>query len=136
MRRCDDLSFTAARAIGPYEDALRESVLALKRQPHISRHVQSLLLEAATPEPLNACTRIVPVPLHARRLRSRDSIGVHRGAGNGKGAEPCIGRGQSDPSLGVGKYRAGLDAKGRRDTVTGAFAVRHPRLSQMKIFCG
>ena len=26
------------------------------------------------------------------------------------------------------KYRAGLDAKGRQDTVTGAFEVRHPRL--------
>jgi predicted amidophosphoribosyltransferase len=26
------------------------------------------------------------------------------------------------------KYRAGLDAKGRRDTVAGAFEVRHPRL--------
>jgi predicted amidophosphoribosyltransferase len=26
------------------------------------------------------------------------------------------------------KYRAGLDAKGRRDTVSGAFSVRHPRL--------
>jgi predicted amidophosphoribosyltransferase len=26
------------------------------------------------------------------------------------------------------KYRAGLDAKGRHDTVAGAFAVHHPRL--------
>jgi predicted amidophosphoribosyltransferase len=26
------------------------------------------------------------------------------------------------------KYRAGLDAKGRRDTVAGAFEVRHTRL--------
>jgi hypothetical protein len=26
------------------------------------------------------------------------------------------------------KYRAGLDAKGRHDTVAGAFEVRHPRL--------
>ena len=26
------------------------------------------------------------------------------------------------------KYRAGLDAKGRRDTVAGAFEVRQPRL--------
>ena len=26
------------------------------------------------------------------------------------------------------KYRAGLDAKGRQDTVAGAFEVRHPRL--------
>jgi predicted amidophosphoribosyltransferase len=26
------------------------------------------------------------------------------------------------------KYRAGLDAKGRRDTVAGAFEVSHPRL--------
>jgi len=26
------------------------------------------------------------------------------------------------------KYRAGLDAKGRRDTVAGAFEVRHPKL--------
>jgi predicted amidophosphoribosyltransferase len=26
------------------------------------------------------------------------------------------------------KYRAGLDAKGRQQTVAGAFEVRHPRL--------
>src|SRR5262245_50636572 len=29
-RRCDSLAFTAARAAGPYEGALRESVLLLK----------------------------------------------------------------------------------------------------------
>ena len=31
-------------------------------------------------------------------------------------------------TLSTEKYRAELDAKGRRDTVAGAFAARHPRL--------
>ena len=128
-RRCEAHSFTAARAVGPYEGALRASVLELKRQPHISPHLETLLVAAARREPLNRCVRIIPVPLHDRRLRSRGfnqaSILAH-----------ALSRGLQLPLDEVSlvrissteKYRAGLDAKGRHDTVTGAFEVRHPRL--------
>ena len=128
-RRCEAHSFTAARAVGPYEGALRASVLELKRQPHISQHLEMLLLAAAKREPLNRCARIIPVPLHDRRLRSR-------GFNQASILAQALSRGLQLPLDEVSlvrvssteKYRAGLDAKGRHDTVTGAFEVRHPRL--------
>ena len=128
-RRCETQSFTAARSIGPYEDALRASVLELKRQPHISPHLETLLVAAARREPLNLSTRIIPVPLYARRLRSR-------GFNQASILAQALSRGLRLPLDEVSlvrvasteKYRAGLDAKGRRDTVAGAFEVRHPRL--------
>ena len=128
-RRCEEQSFTEARSIGPYEDALRASVLELKRQPHLSQHLETLLLAAAKREPLNLCARILPVPLHAKRLRSR-------GFNQASILAQVLSKGLRLPVDEVSlvrvssteKYRAGLDAKGRRDTVTGAFEVRHPRL--------
>src|SRR5262249_6296432 len=41
--RCDDQSFSAARAVGVYEKAVRESVLELKRRPYLSAHLVGLL---------------------------------------------------------------------------------------------
>lgn len=128
-RSCDAQSFTAARAIGPYEGALRVSVLELKRQPHLSQQLETLLLAAAAREPLNHSSRIVPVPLHDRRLRSR-------GFNQASILAQALSRGLRLPLDEVSltrvssteKYRAGLDAKGRQDTVAGAFEVRHPRL--------
>jgi ComF family protein len=128
-RHCEAQSFTAARAIGPYKGALRESVLQLKRQQYISQHLETLLLAAAGREPLNLSTRIIPVPLHPRRLRSRGfnqaSILAHA-VSKGLGLPP------DEVSLirvsSTEKYRAGLDAKGRQDTVAGAFEVRRARL--------
>ena len=128
-RRCETQSFTAARAIGPYEGALRTSVLELKRQPHLSQHLETLLLAVARREPLNLCGRIIPVPLHARRVRSR-------GFNQASILARALSRGLRLPLDEVSlvrvssteKYRAGLDAKGRQDTVAGAFEVRCPRL--------
>jgi len=128
-RRCEAQAFTAARAIGPYEGSLRESVLQLKRQPHISQHLETLLLVAARREPLNVSTRIIPVPLHPRRLRSR---GFNQALILAQALSKGLGLPLDEVSLirvsSTEKYRAGLDAKGRHDTVAGAFEVRHPRL--------
>ena len=128
-RRCEAQAFTAARAVGPYEGALRESVLELKRKPHISQHLETLLLAAAKREPLNLSDRIIPVPLHAKRLRSR-------GFNQAAVVAQSLARGLALPLDEVSlvrvssseKYRAGLDAKGRRETVAGAFEVPHPRM--------
>ena len=128
-RHCEAQSFTAARAIGPYEGALRASVLELKRQPHVSQHLETLLVVAARREPLNVCARIIPVPLHPGRLRSR---GFNQASILAQALSKALRLPLDEVSLvrvsSTEKYRAGLDAKGRHDTVAGAFEVRHPRL--------
>src|SRR6185295_15706985 len=70
-RRCEMQEFSAARAVGPHEGTLRESVLQLKRLPHVALQLEALLIAAAKREPLSLSTRIVPVPLHRKRKRSR-----------------------------------------------------------------
>lgn len=128
-RRCDSQSFTAARAAGLYEGALRESVLLLKRQPHISAHLETLLLTAARRSPLNTCTRMIPVPLHSTRMRAR---GFNQASVIARALSGSLELPLDEVSLervsATEKHRAGLDARGRRDTVAGAFKVRHPRL--------
>jgi ComF family protein len=128
-RRCDPQSFTVARAIGPYDGALRESVLQLKRKPHLAGHLEELLLMLAKREPLNSSTRIVPVPLHAARLRLR---GFNQASLIARSLSKALSLPLDEVSLvrvsASEKYRAGLDAKGRRDTVAGAFLAPYPRL--------
>jgi ComF family protein len=126
---CDLQSFTAARAIGLYEGALRESVLLLKRQPHVSRHLETLFVASAMRAPVNTATRIIPVPLHGKKMKSR---GFNQASILAQALSKSLGLPLDEVSLlrvsGSEKYRAGLDAKGRQDTVAGAFEVRHARL--------
>ena len=128
-RRCDAQTFTAARAVGLYEGALRESVLLLKRQPHLSEYLEKLLTTTAMRAPLSDATRVIPVPLHADRVRTR---GFNQASVIAQGLSKSLGLPVDETSLmrvsSTERYRAGLDAKGRRDTVTGAFEVRYPRL--------
>src|SRR4029077_4999414 len=69
--RCDEASFTAARACGIYEGALRASVLSLKREPHVCKKLREELLKAGQRYPLNLATQIIPVPLPAEREKDR-----------------------------------------------------------------
>jgi ComF family protein len=112
-----------------YKGALRESVLMLKRQPYLPRHVESLLADAVRREPLSLSTRVVPVPLHPKRLQSR---GFNQASIVAEVVSKAVKLPLDEVSLvrvsSTEKYRAGLDRKGRRDTVAGAFAVSHPRL--------
>ena len=127
--RCDSQTFTAARAVGLYEQGLRASVLESKRRPHLAPFLINLLTAVAQREPLDEATRIIPVPLHDTRARERgfNQAAVIAGALASRLRLPV-----DEASLrrvsGSEKYRAGLDPKGRRDTVAGAFAVPHPRL--------
>jgi ComF family protein len=114
-------------AIGFYEGALRETVLELKRRPRLPRHVVDLLIERA--KALESITRIVPVPLHEERLRAR---GFNQAAVIGREISKSLHVPLDEISLirvsTPAKYRAGLDAKGRLESVAGAFMVRFPRL--------
>jgi ComF family protein len=127
--RCEELMFTVARAAGVYEGALRESVLLLKRQPYVSRQVESLLMAVVKREPLSRSTRVIPVPLHPKRLKTR---GFNQASIIGQTVSKALKLPLDEVSLvrvsTTEKYRAGMDTKGRRDTVAGAFRVAHPRL--------
>jgi ComF family protein len=127
--RCEPLEFTTARALGMYEGALRESVVVLKRQPFVPRHVAGLLVSAVRREPLNSSTRVIPVPLHPKRLRTR---GFNQASIVAQPVARALKLPVDEVSLirvsSTERYRAGLDRKGRRDTVAGVFKVALPRL--------
>src|SRR6266498_798183 len=113
--RCNDDAFTAARACGVYEGALRASVLLLKHQPDLCRKLREQLIQTQMQYPLNTATRIIPVPLHPERELSLaaslplDEVSLLR-------------------TSHTNRHRAGMDAKGRRDTVADAFRVTYPAL--------
>jgi ComF family protein len=128
-RRCTDEHFTAARACGIYEGALRASVLALKREAHVSRRLRDLLFEACQRAPLSSATRIVPIPLHPERERER---GFNQAAVLGRALAHLTGLPFDERSLArtlhTERHRAGMDARARRETVAHAFVVERPRL--------
>jgi ComF family protein len=128
-RRCDAEPFTAARACGAYEGALRASVLALKREPYVARRLARLLFETGRREPLVSATRIVPVPLHQERLRER---GFNQAAILGHALARLMKLPLDECSLvrtlHTESHRAGMDERARRESVLAAFQVLRPRL--------
>lgn len=128
-RRCDDNSFSVARACGIYEGALRASIVALKREPHVCRHLVALLSKVQEHYPLNGATRIMPVPLHPERQKAR---GFNRAALLAAALARAGSIVLDDVSLirtsHTDQHRAGMDARDRRRTVESAFEVRYPPL--------
>jgi ComF family protein len=128
-RRCEAEAFTAARACGVYERALRASVLALKREAHIASHLSRLMLEAQERPPLDSATRILPVPLHPERLRER---GFNQAAILGQELAKRTSLPFDEWSLErvthTERHRAGMDARARLESVLNAFQVTRPRL--------
>jgi ComF family protein len=124
-------AFTAARACGAYEGALRAAVLQLKHEPHICRRLLDNLLSTSRTAPLNRATLIVSVPLHAKREKTR---GFNQATLIGEALSTARALPLNAVSLvrtrHVKHHRAGMDAKGRRDTVADAFQVIHPALIQ------
>jgi ComF family protein len=128
-RRCDELAFTAARAVGKYEGALRAAVLALKHEPHVAERLGRLLFAAQGRPPLARATRIVPVPLHAERERER---GFNQATLLARALASRTGLPLDEWSVvrtgHTARHRAGMDRRARRETVERAFQVTRPRL--------
>ena len=128
-RRCEDDAFSAARACGVYERALRASVLLLKREPHLCQKLIEQLCATQQRYPLNEATRIVPVPLHPERQKAR---GFNQAVLIGRELSRAVSLPFDEISLvrtrHIARHRAGMDAKGRRETVADAFRVAYPNL--------
>jgi ComF family protein len=128
-RRCEGEEFTAARACGVYERALRASVLRLKREAFVGSRLAGLLREARERPPLSSASVVVPVPLHPERERER---GFNQAALLARAVALQARLPLDELSLvravHVGRHRAGMDARARRESVEGAFRVARPRL--------
>ncbi|HEX8151394.1 MAG TPA: ComF family protein [Pyrinomonadaceae bacterium] len=128
-RRCEAEEFTAARACGLYEGALRAALLGLKRDPFVPPRLARMLRGAARRPPLDAARLVLPVPLHPARERERGfnqaallAASVAGGAGSRLDPLSLARVAHSE------RHRAGMDARARRESVEGAFAVTRPRL--------
>jgi ComF family protein len=128
-RRCDAEIFTAARACGPYEGALRAAVLWMKREPFVPARLSRLLAAAQRRAPLDAATLVVPVPLNAERERER---GFNQAALLARSLAEATGLRLDERSLIRAthdeRHRAEMDARARRESVEEAFEVVRPRL--------
>ena len=126
-RRCDDDAFTGARACGAYEGALRASILALKRDPSLCRQLVELISLAQKQYPLNSATRIIPVPLHKERQRTR---GFNQAAllatALSRSNSIILDSSNLVRTTHINQHRAGMDARDRRKTVEDAFKVSYP----------
>ena len=124
--QCDEDSFTAARACGFYEGALRASVLELKREPHVAVRLARLMSAALQRQPINSANLIIPVPLHPDRERER---GFNQAALLARELSRLSKLPLEEHSVvrrvHTERHRAGMDARARRESVADAFAVRH-----------
>jgi competence protein ComFC len=127
-RRCDDADFTAARACGLYQGALRAAIIELKRAPHVPKRLAQLMFETSQRLPLDRFTLIVPVPLHPQREKQRGfnqaTLLAHELSRLARRpvVEDCLIRvAQTE------RHRAGMDQRARRESVEDAFAVLSPR---------
>jgi ComF family protein len=123
---CDEHAFTAARACGFYEGALRAAVLQLKREPHVAPRLAMLLAAVQQRVPIKSANLIVPVPLHPSRERER---GFNQAALLARELARITKLPLDEHSVvrrvHTERHRAGMDARARRESVASAFFVRH-----------
>ncbi len=128
--KCRDFAFTTARACGAYEGPLLESILWLKRHPHLPPRLRAMLCATfdQTAE-LHSCVSILPVPLHAARQAERSfnqaeliaqalaaHTGLHVNTASLLRTKPTE------------RHRAGMGVGERAKSLRKAFNVRAPRL--------
>jgi competence protein ComFC len=124
--QCDEDSFTAARACGFYEGALRASVLELKREPHVTARLARLMFATQQRKPINSADLIIPVPLHAGRERERGfNQAVMLARELARLSHLPLDEHSVVRRVQTGRHRAGMDSRARRESVADAFAVRH-----------
>ena len=128
-RRCADHHYDCARAAGIYESGLAQSILRLKREPHLPRRVRSVFIRSFLKTPFQDATKIIAMPLSKRRS-------IERGFNQAEILARIISkdRGISIDSSSVvrtrhaKKHRSGMDRRGRELSVERSFQVTRPKL--------
>jgi competence protein ComFC len=130
---CDEHFYDTARAAGLYEDALRASILHLKREPFAAKTLQKILIETFNRSEFQDTDLIIPVPLSKKRFLER---GFNQAAvltdilAQKLNITPDL---QSlIRTVHTPMHRAGMDTKARELTVKNAFEVKRPKLIEGK----
>jgi competence protein ComFC len=128
--RCDHFVFAFVRSCGPYRGAMRETVLRLKREPHIPARLRIALRQAFAALPDSGLIEsIIPTPLGPERLAER---GFNQAEVIARELALLTGlRVNSTAVVRVKKTerrRAGMGARERARSLENAFQIRAPRL--------
>jgi ComF family protein len=102
-------------------------VIELKREPHVTPRLARLMLTALQREPIKSADLIIAVPLHPARERER---GFNQAAVLARELSRLSKLPYDEHSVvrrvPTERHRAGMDSRARRESVSNAFAVRHP----------
>jgi len=132
---CERFAFDFARSCGPYRGAMRETVLLLKRTPHLPARLRGALRRAFAALP-DSCPieSIIPMPLYPERLAER---GFNQAEVIARELAELSGlRVNSTAVIRVKKterHRAGMGARERARSLEKAFRVRAPRLVEGRV---
>ena len=126
---CDEQFYDFALAVGGYEYALAASVLNLKREPFVAKHLQNLFIGRFQSSALQDISLIIPVPLSKRRFFER---GFNQAAVLAEILAKAAGIKLDEQSLArkihTPMHRAAMDNKAREMSVKNAFEVKRPNL--------
>jgi ComF family protein len=133
--KCAGSAFTWARACGPYEGALRESVLWLKSHPQLAPRLRRLLIATfSSATVLHSSESIIPMPLHRSRLAERtfnqsEIIASALAAATGLRLDTASLVRVKKTEM----HRAGMGVHERSSSLHKAFRVRAPRLIENRV---
>lgn len=122
-----------ARAAGLYENALQASILHLKREPFVCKHLQKILVETFLCSEFQKVDLLIPVPLSKKRFLERGFnqaavlTGILADKLSIKSDLQSLVRTIHTPM-----HRAGMDTKAREITVKNAFEVKRPNFVKDK----
>ncbi|MET0754012.1 MAG: ComF family protein [Pyrinomonadaceae bacterium] len=131
--RCDEHFYDAARAVGIYEHALSTSILYLKNEPFVSKHLQNLFVSAFENSSFQDADLIIPVPLSKKRFLERgfnqaSILAAHLA----KHTKINLDELSLIRTIHTPMHRAAMDRKARELTVKNAFEVKRPRMIEDK----
>ncbi len=126
---CDEHFYDSARAVGLYENGLAASVLFLKREPFVAKHLKNLYVSAFENSPFQDSTVIIPVPLSKKRLLERNFNQAEILAEIlSKPTGLKIDKQSLARKIHTPLHRAAMDRRARELTVENAFEVTRPKL--------
>lgn len=122
---CDQHFYDAARAVGLYNTALSASVIHLKSEPFVAKHLRKLFLARFETSDFQDADLIVPVPLSKKRFLER---GFNQAAVLAEILSKETKLPLDEKSLArtvhTPMHRAAMDTKARETSVKNAFQVR------------
>ncbi len=125
--RCDGHFYDSAAAVGIYENALAASVIHLKREPFVAKHLRKLFVERFKNSGFRDATLIVPVPLSKKRFLERGfNQAVVLSKIIAKEFDIKFDRQSLVRRIHTPMHRAGMDGKARALSVENAFEVKRP----------